>query len=70
VTRFTSECELCAELLTEYIDAANEIVDTKVRIHSRRQPSSRQLAAALIDNALKRRNQARQRLFSHKDKQH
>ncbi len=69
VTRFTSECDLCAELLTEYIAAANETIDTK-RHAPATEPSSRQLASALIDHALKRRNWARKELLTHKRRQH
>jgi len=68
--RFTSECELCAELLTDYIAAANEIVETKERLHHPGEASASQLASALIDHALKRRSQARKRLFLHKDQEH
>ena len=70
VTRFTSECDLCTELLTEYISAANETVDTKTRLLGRKQPSTRQLAAALINHALKRRDEARKRLLDHKAQRH
>lgn len=70
VTRFTSECELCAELLAEYVAASNEVLDTKGRGHSRPQPSPRQLATSLIDNALKRRASARKRLLGHKELKH
>ena len=70
VARFTSECELCAELLTEYIAASNEIVETKERLHARKPPSARQLASSLIDNALKRKSLARKQLFTHKDQKH
>ncbi|MBZ5578284.1 MAG: hypothetical protein LAP40_17105 [Acidobacteriia bacterium] len=70
VSRFTSECELCAELLTDYISAANEIVDNKERLQARPPATASQLASALIDHALKRRNQARKRLFLHKDLEH
>ena len=58
VTRFTSECDLCAELLTERISTANEIADNRHR-RSRTEPSAQQLASSLIDNALKRRKNAR-----------
>lgn len=70
VPSFTSECELCAELLTDYISAGNEILETKERLHDHREPSPEQLAAALIDNALKRRKRARQRFLIHKEQQH
>jgi len=70
VARFTSECDLCAELLTEYIAASNEIVETQERLHSRKPPSAAQLASALIDQALKRKNLARKQLFIHKAQQH
>ncbi len=70
VTRFTSECDLCVEMLTEYIAASNEVVDTKQRLHSRTPPSAQQLAASLIDHALKRRESTRKRLLNHKEKQH
>ena len=59
VTRFTSECDLCAELLTERISAANEIADNRHPLRSRTEPSAQQLASSLIDNALKRRKNAR-----------
>ena len=68
--RFTSECDLCTELLTDYISAANDIVETKERLHARPEPSAQKLASALIDRALKRRNEARRRLFSHKEREH
>ena len=70
VTRFTSECDLCSELLEEYLSAANEIVDARQPLHSRKPASARQLASALIDNSLKRRANARKRFFHHKEKQH
>jgi hypothetical protein len=70
VTRFTSECEVCTELLIEYIAASNDIVETRKRTHSRKQPSARQLASSLIDNALERRTRSRQQLFTHKEEQH
>ena len=70
MTRFTSECDLCVELLTEYITASNEVVDTKERLHSRKPPSAQQLAASLIDHSLKRRDSARKRLFTHKKRHH
>lgn len=70
MTRFTSECDLCAELLTEYIAAANETVDARESLRHRPDPSSRQLASALIENALKRRQRARQRLSQHKEQRH
>ena len=70
VTRFTSECEVCSELLIEYITASNEIIDAKKRTHTRKQPSARQLASLLIDNALDRRNRSRKQLFTHKEEQH
>ncbi len=70
MTRFTSECDLCAELLIEYITASNEIVDRKVRAVPAHEPTSSQLAAALVDRAVKRRDQARQKLYAHKAKRH
>jgi hypothetical protein len=70
VTRFTSECDLCADLLTEYISAANEIVDNKEWLQARKKPSARQLASSLIDNAIKRREEAKSRLLRHKRQQH
>jgi len=70
VSRFTSECELCAELLTDYISAGNEIVDSKERLQTHTPASASRLASALIDHALKRRNQARKRLLLHKDLEH
>jgi len=56
--------------LTEYISAANEIVDNKERLQSRKQPSAQQLASSLIDRAVKRREYARERLLSHKEQHH
>jgi hypothetical protein len=70
VTRFTSECELCPELLGEYIAACNEIVDFRKGALSATPPSSRQLALAMIDRAVKRKKQARKKLFAHKEQQH
>lgn len=68
--RFTCECELCAELLTNYIAASNEIVEYHDRRQARREPSARQLAAAMIDRALGRKNEARKRLLIHKKRAH
>jgi hypothetical protein len=68
--RFTSECELCTELLSDYISAANSIVETKQRLHGRKQATARQLASALLDHALRRRNDARKRLLLHKARAH
>ena len=70
VTRFTSECNRCAKLLSEYIAASNEIVESTEQLHSSGPPSARQLASALIDNALNRKNLARKQLFSHKARRH
>jgi len=70
VIRFTSECDLCAELLSEYIDVANETVDARNPLRGKQDPSSRQLASALIENALKRRKHARRRLTEHKEQRH
>jgi hypothetical protein len=67
VTRFTSERDLCVELLTEYITASNEVVDSKDRLHSPKPPSAQQLAASLINHALNRRESARQPRFNPKD---
>lgn len=68
--RFTCECELCAELLGSYISAANEIVEYQEHRHSYREPSARQLAAAMIDRALGKKNDARKRLLIHKKRAH
>jgi hypothetical protein len=67
VTRFTSKRDLCVELLTEYITATNEVLDSKDRLPSPKPPSAQQLAASLIDHALKRRESARQPHFNPKD---
>jgi hypothetical protein len=68
--RFTSECELCTELLGDYISASNSMVDTKQKLNNRKPASARQLASALLDHALRQRNEARKRLFLHKDRAH
>jgi hypothetical protein len=68
--RFTCECELCAELLTNYIAASNEIVDYRDGRRARPEPNARQLAAAMIDRALGRKNEARKRLLIHKKRAH
>ena len=68
--RFTSECELCTELLTDYISASNSMVDTKQKLNVRRPSTAGQLASALLDHALRRRNEARKRLFLHKERAH
>lgn len=70
MTRFTAECDLCVEMLTEYIAASNEVVDTKERLHSHQPPSAQQLAASLINHALKRRESTRKRLFDHQQQHH
>jgi len=70
VAHFTPECDRCEELLTEYIAASNQIVETKGCLHSRKPPSASQLASALIDNALKRKNLARKQLFTHQAQRH
>jgi len=67
---FTSECDLCTELLTDYISAANSIVETKRKLDRRKPPTAQELASALLDHALRRRNEARKRLFLHKDHAH
>ena len=70
MTRFTSECDLCAELLTDYISAANEIIETKSRLHPHRNSSSHRFATVLIDSAIKRKKQARKRFVVHKQREH
>lgn len=68
--RFTCECELCAELLTSYIAASNEIVEYQDGRYVRPEPKASQLATAMIDRALGRRNEARKRLLTHKKRAH
>lgn len=68
--RFTCECELCAELLTSYIAAGNEIVDYQDRHRAGPEPSAHQLATAMIDRALGRKDEARKRLLIHKKRAH
>jgi hypothetical protein len=68
--RFTCECELCAELLTNYISASNQIVEYHARRPAGPEPSASQLAAAMINRALGQKNEARKRLLTHKKRAH
>lgn len=69
-SRFTSECELCTELLTDYISTANETVDAQERLQTRPSASASELASALIGHALKQREKTRDRFLQHKDRTH
>jgi hypothetical protein len=58
------------ELLTDYLSAANNVVDTKDRLHNHGQQTAGDLAAGILDHAVQHRNEARKRLLIHKELAH
>ncbi len=62
-----TDCPRCSELLTEYIAAGNQLIDTKKRLKGRAQPTAKEIASALIDDALERRSLLRKRLSLHQE---
>jgi hypothetical protein len=66
VTSFAPECELCAELLADYITAGNEFLETRERLHSHKHSALDHFSLALMNDARKRRSNARKRLLIHK----
>jgi len=68
--RFTCECDLCMELLTDYLSAANGVVETKDRPRNHGQQTAGDLAAGILDHAVQHRNEARKRLLIHKEREH
>lgn len=69
MTGFTSECPQCERLLTDYISAANEVLESKKQY---RMPNETETdgAGVRIDKAKQQRNEARRRFFTHKRLQH
>ena len=61
-----TECTRCSELLLEYIDANNELIDTKERLNDS-EPSADELASALLEYALEQRSMLRKRLSLHQE---
>jgi hypothetical protein len=61
-----TECTRCSELLLEYIDANNELIDTKERLNGS-EPSADELASALLEYALEQRSMLRKRLSLHQE---
>lgn len=61
VTRFNSECSQCEELLTDFIAAANALLELKLRY-----PTRKEIPTASAHNARQQKNDARRRFITHK----
>lgn len=61
-----TECTRCSELLSEYIAASNELIETKEQLNGSEPPAD-ELASALLNDALEQRSVLRKRLSLHQE---